>query len=58
MRAFLTFAFCYLMLALMWVGAEYVFEGMVHSSHVDGVVCALLARYVQRGMDGDGNGPA
>lgn len=38
------FIFCivYLLLALMWVGAEYVFEGAVHTSYVDSVVNALL----------------
>ena len=31
-------------LALMWIGAEWVFEGAVHTSAVDAVFCALLAR--------------
>ena len=38
----------YIMLALMWIGAEYAFEGAVHSSHVDSVVNALLAYYILR----------
>lgn len=33
----------YLLLGLMWVGAEYVFEGSVHTSAVDAVVCMVLA---------------
>lgn len=45
----------YIMLALMWIGAEYAFEGAVHSSHVDSVVNALLAycmlRYERKGGD-------
>ena len=31
-----------MLLGLMWVGAEYVFEGAVHSSLVDSFVNALL----------------
>lgn len=38
----------YLILALVWIGAEYVFEGAVHSSHVDGAVNGLLAYYMLR----------
>ena len=38
----------YISLALMWIGAEYAFEGAVHSSHVDSVVNALLAYYILR----------
>lgn len=38
----------YITLALMWIGAEYAFEGAVHSSHVDSVVNALLAYYILR----------
>jgi len=44
---FLEFAFYYILLALIWVGAEYVFEGAVHSSHVDTVVCLLLAKLLK-----------
>ena len=44
----LEFALYFLFLALLWVGAEYVFEGQVHSSGVDTFVCALLARVLQR----------
>lgn len=40
----------WLIVSLCWVGAEYVFEGAVHSSMVDGAVAAGLAagtlRYV------------
>lgn len=42
------FTLYFLSLALMWVGAEYVFEGQVHSSGVDTFMCALLARVLQR----------
>lgn len=36
----LLFLFLYVMLGLCWIGAECVFEGIVHDSRVDGVVLA------------------
>lgn len=33
-------------ITLCWVGAEYLFEGYVHSSHVDGGVAGVLAYYI------------
>ena len=38
----LLFLFLYVMLGLCWIGAECVFEGIVHDSRVDGVVLAWL----------------
>lgn len=40
---FLTWLVFYCVFDLCWVGAEYVFEGAVHSSLVDVFVCGLLA---------------
>lgn len=37
------FLMCYFMMALMWVGAEYIFEGAVHKSVVDAFFCAMLS---------------
>ena len=48
MKQFFEFLVYYTLLALMWVGAEYIFEGVVHSSAVDAVFCAVLARLIQR----------
>lgn len=45
---FLSWLIMYFVIALIWVGAEYTFEGAVHSSYVDAVVCGLLALYVSR----------
>lgn len=45
---FLEFLVYFFLLALMWVGAEWVFEGTVHTSNVDTVVCAMLARCCQK----------
>ena len=44
----LEFIIYYFLLGLMWVGAEYVFEGAVHTSAVDSVVCAAMARLIQK----------
>ena len=51
----------YVMLDLCWIGAECVFEGIVHESRVDGVVlawlCLLLVREIEqfeRKIRGDG----
>lgn len=38
----LLFLLLYVMLGLCWIGAECVFEGIVHDSRVDGVVLAWL----------------
>lgn len=57
----LLFLFLYVMLDLCWIGAECVFEGIVHESRVDGVVlawlCLLLVRDIEqfeRKIRGDG----
>lgn len=51
----LDFLVLYIMLDLMWVGAEWVFEGEVHSSHIDGVVNGVFTYYILR-KNGDCNG--
>lgn len=48
----LTWCFTYLLLDLMWVGAEVVFEGAAHNSFVDGVVNAWLTCVVVSKMGG------
>ncbi len=37
-----------MIIALCWVGAEVVVEGVVHTSKVDSVVCSLLGWYMVR----------
>ena len=44
--------FTYLLLDLMWVSAEVVFEGAAHSSLVDGMVNAWLTSLVVGKMEG------
>lgn len=48
LKSVLNWLFLYIALALMWIGAEYAFEGAVHSSHVDSAVNGLLAYYILR----------
>lgn len=40
----------YLLADLCWIGAEYLFEGAVHSSKVDGYVLALLTCYIVKDL--------
>lgn len=40
----------YIIADLCWVGAEYLFEGGVHSSKVDGYVMALLTCYIVKDL--------
>lgn len=40
----------YFGIALCWVGAEYLFEGAVHSSEIDGLVLCYLTYYVVRDL--------
>lgn len=53
MKHLVIFLYCFVALSLMWVGAEYVFEGAVHSSYVDAVVCAFLAKIIQEIVEGE-----
>lgn len=47
----LLFLFLYVMLGLCWIGAECVFEGIVHDSRVDGVVLAWLCWLIVREIE-------
>lgn len=40
----------FLLADLCWIGAEYLFEGAVHSSKVDGYVLALLTCYIVKDL--------
>lgn len=48
MTAFLKFLLYAFLIALIWVGAEWVFEGAVHTSAVDSAFCLYVARCVQK----------
>ena len=42
----ITYIGIFCLIDLVWVGAEYVFEGAVHTSMVDGFICALLSYHI------------
>ena len=42
------FFFVNVALGLMWVGAEYVFEGAVHTSYIDAVFNGVLAFFITK----------
>lgn len=41
-------AFVNIAFGLMWVGAEYIFEGAVHSSYVDAAVNGFVSFFITR----------
>ena len=42
----ITYIGVFFLIDLVWVGAEYLFEGAVHTSKVDGYSCALLSCHI------------
>lgn len=45
------FIVVYIFADLCWIGAEYLFEGAVHSSKVDGYVLCLLAYCIVKDLN-------
>ena len=46
LRAFICYFICLLIVSACWVGLEYVLEGAVHSSKVDGYVAMVLSGFI------------
>lgn len=50
MERFFKFIFlyfsCLFFVTACWVGLEYVFEGIVHSSSVDGIIAVALSYFM------------
>lgn len=46
LRAFICYFICLLIVSACWVGLEYVLEGVVHSSKVDGYVAIVLSGFI------------
>lgn len=42
----ITYIGVFFLIDLVWVGAEYLIEGAVHTSKVDGYICALLSYHI------------
>ena len=38
-------------ITLCWTGAEYIFEGVVHTSEIDAYVASILAVYIVRDIN-------
>ena len=45
-RAFFYFIISLFLVSACWVGLEYILEGVVHSSEVDGYVAIILSGFV------------
>ena len=43
LKAACCFLICLLIVSACWVGLEYILEGMVHTSEVDGYVAIVLS---------------
>lgn len=42
----ITYIGVFFLIDLVWVGAEYLFEGAVHTSKVDGFICGILSYHI------------
>lgn len=42
------FVTTYALITCAWVGAEYIFDGAVHTSKVDGILATAVAYYFTR----------
>ena len=45
-RAVCCYVICLLIVSACWVGLEYILEGVVHTSEVDGYVAAILSGFI------------
>ena len=46
LRAAWCFLVCLLIVSACWVGLEYILEGVVHTSEVDGYVAVVLSGFI------------
>ena len=46
LRAIFCYLICLLIVSACWVGLEYILEGAVHSSEVDGYVAVILSGFI------------
>lgn len=47
---FLSWCIMYFAIILIWIGAEYTTEGIVHKSCIDYVMCGILSGYITHGI--------
>lgn len=43
---FIDYIICLVIVSACWVGLEYILEGVVHSSSVDGFVAIILSAFI------------
>lgn len=46
LRAICCYLICLLIVSACWVGLEYILEGVVHSSDVDGMITMILSWFI------------
>ena len=46
----LLFCVVYVVISLSWIGAEYLFDGVVHTSHVDGFFAGILSYCITKDL--------
>jgi hypothetical protein len=46
LRAIFCYLICLLIVSACWVGLEYILEGIVHTSKVDGYVTVILSGFI------------
>lgn len=46
LKAACCFLICLLIVSACWVGLEYILEGAVHNSEVDGYVAVILSGFI------------
>lgn len=46
MKKIINYFICLLLVSACWVGLEYILEGSVHNSDVDGIVAFVLSYFI------------
>lgn len=45
-KIFCCYIICLIIVSVCWVGLEYILEGVVHSSDVDGMITMILSWFI------------
>lgn len=46
MKKIVCYLICLILVSACWVGLEYILEGAVHSSDVDGIAAVVLSYFI------------
>ncbi len=55
MNKIISYFICLLLVSACWVGLEYILEGSVHNSDVDGIVAFVLSYFITDKFIGEKN---